>query len=402
MSYSFSRLESASLQDKKVLLRVDFNVPYDSATKEIRDLTRIKAAIPTIQEILKQGAAIVLCTHLGRPKSKNDKEFSTEFLAAALESQLNGASVKYVDGVIEEEVQEQIQSLKAAEILFLENVRFYKDETSKDSNEREEFAKKLVENIDVYVNDAFGVCHRQHASTYECAKLKESYPGLLVQREVEILSQLLVNPPKPFVAIIGGAKVSTKLEVLEFLVKKVNHLLLGGAMTYTIMKSRLLEVGNSLVEPEFLSRAFQIVDKADYHQCELHLPEDHVTVQRMEQGAKGKNSGKQIPLGRMGVDIGPKSITKYSKIIKQAKTILWNGPMGVFEQPPFDAGTNALANAVKNSKAFSVVGGGDSIAALEKSGSTENITHISTGGGATLEFLSGKKLPALEALSSSR
>lgn len=397
MSYTFSRLESAGLVNQRVFLRVDYNVPYNKETKEISDFTRIKATIPTINELLKQGASAVLCSHLGRPSGPGDKQYSTEFLSSVISDML-GKPVEFIPGAIEAEAQDKVKALNPGQVALLENIRFYEEETSKDASVRDSFAKLLMGNCDVYVNDAFGACHRAHASTENCAKLKKSYPGLLVQREVDILSKILVNPPKPFVAIIGGAKVSTKLEVLEFLVKKVNHLLLGGAMTYTLMKSRLMDVGNSLVENEFLSRAFQVVDKADFHQCDLQLPDDHVIVQRLEEGAKKKVSSKQIPVGWMGVDIGPKTINKYTKILKQAKTILWNGPMGVFEQPPFDTGTNALANALKSSDSFSVVGGGDSIAAIEACNAAENITHISTGGGATLEFLSGKKLPGLEAL----
>ena len=397
MSYTFSRLESAGLVNQRVFLRVDYNVPYNKETKEISDFTRIKATIPTINELLKQGASVVLCSHLGRPSGPGDKQYSTEFLSSVISDML-GNPVEFIPGAIEAEAQDKVKALNPGQVALLENIRFYEEETSKDASVRDSFAQLLMDNCDVYVNDAFGACHRAHASTENCAKLKKSYPGLLVQREVDILSKILVNPPKPFVAIIGGAKVSTKLEVLEFLVKKVNHLLLGGAMTYTLMKSRLMDVGNSLVENEFLSRAFQVVDKADFHQCDLQLPDDHVIVQRLEEGAKKKVSSKQIPVGWMGVDIGPKTINKYTKILKQAKTILWNGPMGVFEQPTFDTGTNALANALKSSDSFSVVGGGDSIAAIEACNAAENITHISTGGGATLEFLSGKKLPGLEAL----
>jgi phosphoglycerate kinase len=400
MSYSFSRLESAGLVNQRVFLRVDYNVPYNKETKEVADLTRVKATIPTINELLKQGASVVLCTHLGRPISPNDKQYSTEFLCPVI-SDLLGKPVSFIPGAIESEAQEKIQQIQPGQVALLENIRFYNEETSDEIATRETFAQSLMSHFDIYVNDAFGACHRAHASTENCAKLMKSYPGLLVQREFEILSKILVNPPKPFVAIIGGAKVSTKLEVLEFLVKKVNYLLLGGAMTYTLMKSRLMDIGNSLVENEYLSRAFQVVDKANYHQCDLQLPEDHVIVQRLEEGAKKKVASKQIPVGWMGVDIGPKTVSKYTKILKQAKTVLWNGPMGVFEHPPFDSGTNSLANVLGNLDAFSVVGGGDSIAAIEACNTAENITHISTGGGATLEFLSGKKLPGLNALNQS-
>lgn len=391
-------IEQADVSGKKVLLRVDFNVPLDKATGAISDDTRMVKSLPTIELLLNRGASVIIISHLGRPEKKGDPALSLKNVAAHLGTLLPGRTVHFASEAIGPIAEGLAGKLKAGEILVLENIRYYEEETSKEEKVRTEFAKKLCKMADLYVDDAFGAAHRAHASIYECAKLLPGVAGLLLKKEIDVLERLVTQPPKPFVAVIGGSKVSSKLAVLENLVTKADAILIGGAMAYTFLKSRLVEVGNSMIEKDYLSQAFQIVDKAAYNKCELLLPEDHVISSEFGEKGKIKTVKRSIPEGFMGMDIGPKTADRYAKVIKNAKTVLWNGPMGVFEMKKFSAGTYAIAKAMAKVKGSTIVGGGDSIFALSQSGLEDKMTHVSTGGGATLEYLEGKKLPGVEAL----
>jgi len=389
-------IENLDTSGKKVLLRVDFNVPIDNNV--ILDTGRIDKTMPTIEHLLRNGAAIIIISHLGRPKNSDAKDCCMRVVAEKLAELLPNNKVTFLPFSSKEGPAAKDCDVKAGEVLLLENIRYYPQETSTDPEVRKEFAKKLAFLGDIYINDAFGACHREHASVKEIAQLLPSYAGLLLKKEIHILSKVLTNPVRPFLAIIGGAKVSSKLDVLKKLITKVDNVIVGGGMAYTFIKSKGLNTGNSLVENDLLSHAFQVVDKANYNECGFFLPEDHVIASEFSDKAKTRISGVEIPEGWMGMDIGPKTIKKFEKIIKDARTIIWNGPMGVFEMDSFSKGTMQIANAVANNEGTSVVGGGDSMAAITKAGVEDKITHISTGGGATLEFLEGKKLPGVEVL----
>lgn len=391
-------IEQVDFAGKKVLLRVDFNVPLDKASGAISDDTRMVKSLPTIELLLGRGAAVIIVSHLGRPERKGDPALSLKNIAAHLGKLLPDRKVEFASEAVGPIPEKLAAELKAGEILVLENIRYYDEETSKEEKIRTEFAKKLCKLADIYVDDAFGAAHRAHASIYECAKILPGYAGLLLKKEIDVLEKLITNPPRPFVAVIGGSKVSSKLAVLENLVLKADAILIGGAMAYTFLKSRLIEVGNSMVEKDYLSQAFQIVDKAAYNKHELILPEDHIVSSEFGEKGKIKTVKRAIPDGFMGMDIGPKTIDRYSSVIKKAKTVLWNGPMGVFEMKKFSAGTYAIAKAMSKVKGSTIVGGGDSIFALTQSGLEDKMTHVSTGGGATLEYLEGKKLPGVVAL----
>jgi len=391
-------IEQAEVSGKKVLLRVDFNVPLDKATGAISDDTRMVKSLPSIELLLNRGASVIIISHLGRPEKKGDPALSLKNIAAHLGTLLPGRTVHFASEAVGPVAEELAGKLKAGEILVLENIRYYDEETSKEEKVRNDFAKKLCKLADIYVNDAFGAAHRAHASIYECAKLLPGFAGLLLKKEIDILQKLVTDPPRPFVAIIGGSKVSSKLAVLENLVTKADSILIGGAMAYTFLKSRLIEVGTSMIEKDYLSQAFQIIDKAAYNKRELLLPEDHIVSSEFGEKGKIKTVKKSIPDGFMGMDIGPKTADHYAKVIKNAKTVLWNGPMGVFEMKKFSGGTFAIAKAMAKVKGSTIVGGGDSIFALTQSGLEDKMTHVSTGGGATLEYLEGKKLPGVEAL----
>lgn len=391
-------IEQADVAGKKVLLRVDFNVPLDKKTGAISDDTRMVKTLPTIELLLNRGAALILISHLGRPEKKGDPALSLKPVAAHLGKLLPGRTVHFAAEAVGPVAEELASKLKAGELLVLENIRYYDEETSKEEKVRTEFAKKLCKLADVYVDDAFGAAHRAHASIYECAKMLPGYAGLLLKKEIDVLQKLMTDPPRPFVAVIGGAKVSSKLAVLENLITKADSILIGGAMAYTFLKSRLIDVGSSMIEKDYLSQAFQIIDKASFNKRELLLPEDHVVSSEFGEKGKIKTVKKSIPDGFMGMDIGPKTIDHYTKVIKGAKTVLWNGPMGVFEMKKFSAGTFAIAKAMAKVKGTTIVGGGDSIFALTQAGLEHKMTHVSTGGGATLEYLEGKKLPGVEAL----
>jgi len=386
------KIEDQNFAGKRIFVRVDFNVPVENGV--VTDKTRIEKTLPTLQLLLSQGAKLIVGSHLGRPKGGFEAKYSMKPVFQVLESLL-ASKVHFSENVVGSEAVKLSKSLQNGEILLLENLRFHKEEEENEPG----FCKQLAELCEVYVNDAFGTAHRAHASTEGLAHLVPCYAGLLMRKEIEMLSGLLVKPSKPFVAIVGGSKVSSKIAILKNLIDKVDHLLIGGGMAYTFLKSRAVPIGKSLFEKDFESEAFQLIDRAGIKGIDLQLPVDHVIADKFEEGSKSKNVDKMgILEGWMGMDIGSKTIEQYSKIIKDAKTILWNGPMGVFEQEKFSKGTTEIAKAIAKSGARSVVGGGDSIAAINKAGVADKITHISTGGGASLEFLEGKTLPGVACL----
>jgi len=380
---------------RRVLMRVDFNVPIKNGT--IKDDTRIRASLPTIQYAIDHGArAVVLCSHLGRPKGKPSSEFSLKPVAARL-SELLKRPVTFAEDCVGEPARKAVESAPAGGVVLLENLRFHAEEEKNDPA----FAQQLASLADVYVNDAFGSAHRAHASTEGVVRqIKESAAGLLMAAELEHLGRVLEHPDKPFVAILGGAKVSDKLEVIENLIPRVDALLIGGAMAYTFFKARHLPVGTSLVEDDLLQAAREIEERAKARNLRLELPVDHVVAPKLEAGAPAETLAVTDPAigDRMGLDIGPKTIETYRSVIAGAKTVIWNGPMGVFEIDAFAKGTIEVAKAVASVKGTTVIGGGDSIAAVAKAGVTDQITHISTGGGASLEFLGGRELPGVAAL----
>jgi phosphoglycerate kinase len=381
-------IRDLNLKDKIVFIRVDFNVPLAPGGQEITSDKRIKASLPSIQYALDQGAGLILASHLGRPKGKRNPEMSLKPVAARLQELLK-RPVKMAPDCIGPEVE--AMRPKPGEVLLLENLRFHPEEEKNDP----EFSKKLAALCDVYVNDAFGSAHRAHASTVGMIQfVPRAAAGLLMDKELEYLNKVTKNPDHPAVAILGGAKVSDKIEVIENLMKVVDQLLIGGAMAYTFMKAEGKPTGKSLVEDDKVELAKQLLAGAH---GKLHLPKDHVVAAELKEGAPNEVV-ETIPDGMMGLDIGPQTIEEYAGIIKSAKTIIWNGPMGVFEKPPFDKGTVALAKAVAESGAVSVVGGGDSEKAIKSAGVTDKISHVSTGGGASLEFLSGIELPGVAAL----
>ena len=386
-------VDQIELKGKRVFIRVDFNVPLNEKS-EITDDTRILLSLPTIRFAMGAGGKVMLASHLGRPKGKKDPKFSLAAVALKL-SQLLGKKTTLASDCIGEEVQGQIRGLKEGDVLLLENLRFHPEEEKNDEN----FSKALASLCDVYVNDAFGAVHRAHASTEGMTRyVKTVAAGFLMMKEVESLEKVLVNPQKPYVAILGGAKVSDKIGVIENLLNKVTTLLVGGGMAYTFLKSKGFEVGKSLVEEDQLGFSLNLLGKAE-GKVKFLLPSDHIAAERMDLQAKRQIvKNEKIPRDWVCLDIGPETVRVFSKEIRTAKTIVWNGPMGVFEMEPFSQGTFSIAKAVADSSAFSVVGGGDSVAALNQARVAERISHISTGGGASLEFLEGKKLPGIEAL----
>jgi phosphoglycerate kinase len=387
------KVNQIELKGKQVFIRVDFNVPQDEKNN-ITDDTRILLSLPTIRFVSEAGGKVILASHLGRPKGKKDPKFSLAPVAVRL-SQLLGKKVALAADCIGEEVQKQIEGMKEGEILLLENLRFHPEE---EKNE-EAFSKALASLCDVYINDAFGAAHRAHASTDGMARfVKIVAAGFLMMKEVESLEKVLVNPQKPYVAILGGAKVSDKIGVIQNLLDKVNTLLIGGGMAYTFLKAEGFQVGKSLVEEDQIGFSLNLLEKAK-GKIKFLLPSDHIAAERMDVQAKREIvKNDKIPSGWVCLDIGPETVKTFSEEIQSAKTIVWNGPMGVFEMEPFSQGTFAIAKAIANSSAFSVVGGGDSVAAVNQAGVADRISHISTGGGASLEFLEGKKLPGIEAL----
>ena len=379
---------------KKVFLRVDFNVPLDEKG-EIRDDTRIKAALPTINYLLEQKARLVIASHLGRPRDKFDPKFSLGPVAKRLGEYIE-AEVILAPDVFGEKVSELKRNLGENQVLLLENLRFHPGEKANEPS----FSQLLAQDIDCYVNDAFGACHRAHSSVVGITSyVAKSVAGFLLEKEIENLSKAIHSPKKPYVALLGGAKVSDKIPIIENLLNKADSILIGGAMAYTFFKALGNDVGRSLVEEESLRLASNILDKAEKKGMHFLLPQDHIASSSPDAEAEAQTlSSFPFPESLMGLDIGPKTIEKYRKIIRKAKTVFWNGPMGVFEVPAFARGTIQIAEAVARSKAFSIIGGGDSVAAVEMAGVSDKISHISTGGGAALEFLANETLPGIEAL----
>ena len=383
---------------KRALIRVDFNVPLDDSNN-VTDDTRIRAAKPTIMKILEDGGSCILMSHLGRPKNR-ESEFSLEHLLTPL-SEILGVQVKFVDDSVGEKVEDAVAKLKSGEILLLENLRYYKEETSGDRD----FAEKLSKFGDVYVNDAFGTAHRAHAST---AIIAEFFPenkcsGLLLASEIESVKKVLENSEKPVTAIIGGAKVSSKITVIESILDKIDHLIIGGGMSFTFIKAKGGNVGNSLVEEDKQELALEILEIAAKKGVEVHLPVDAIVADAFSETANTKIEPiENISDGWMGLDAGPETNKLFGEVIAKSKTILWNGPVGVFEMDKFSSGTKELgqhiAKATKNGS-FSLVGGGDSVAAVKKFKLTDKVSYVSTGGGAMLEMLEGKTLPGIQALS---
>lgn len=374
---------------KRVLVRVDFNVPIENG--KVQDDTRMVAALPTIENLLGRGAAVILCSHLGRPKDAPDPKYSMKPVADHL-AKLIKAPVKFADECIGPKAEAAAQALKPGEVLVLENTRFYPGETKNDPAMSQALAKLAA----LYVNDAFGSAHRAHASTEGVAHYLPAVAGLLMEKEILYLGQALADPKRPFVAILGGAKVSDKIEVIRNLLTKADHVLIGGGMANTFFKAQGLEMADSLVESEALHTAKELLSVG---KTKLHLPSDFVIADAFDEKAKHKTiKAGDVPTGWRVLDIGPATVEEFSALIKEAATVVWNGPMGVFEMKPFASGTFALAKAVAESKALSIVGGGDSVSALQQSGLADKITHISTGGGASLEMLEGKVLPGLAAL----
>ncbi|GAB4470918.1 MAG: hypothetical protein Kow0088_04240 [Anaerolineales bacterium] len=374
---------------KKVLVRVDFNVPIKDGV--VSDDTRIRAALPTIQYLLEQGAAVILCSHLGRPKEGPDPQFSMKPTAEHL-AKLLGKPVAFAEDCIGPVAEKAANQLKAGEVLVLENTRFHKGETKNDP----EMAKQLAALADVYVNDAFGSAHRAHASTEGVARLLPAVAGFLMEKEIQYLGQAIANPQKPFVAILGGAKISDKIGVIRNLLEKADQVLIGGGMANTFFKAQGYPVGESLVEDEALDVAKELLAVGS---TKLRLPVDVVIADKFEDGAQKKTvSMGPIPDGWRIMDIGPETVASFRKVILPAGTVVWNGPMGVFEFPNFAQGTFEIAKAVAECKGTTIVGGGDSVSAVKKSGVADQITHISTGGGASLEMLEGLVLPGVAAL----
>jgi phosphoglycerate kinase len=391
-------LKDLNLQNKKVLMRVDFNVPIKDGL--ISDDTRIREALPSIKYVLDHEGIVILMSHLGRPKEKEAK-FSLKPIAERLKDLL-GQDVQFISDCIGPEVEEKVASLKPKDVLLLENLRFYPEEEKPDKNL--EFAKNLAKLGDIYVNDAFGCAHRTHSST---VKVAEYFPrgakaiGFLMEKEIEFLGNILKNPERPLYALIGGAKISSKIGVLLSLVDQVDAVFLGGAMVYTFMKAQGIECGKSLMEVDQVEKAKEIMKAFEDKNVSLYFPKDIITVDKISPDATIKvvNFSEGIDPEMEGVDIGPQTIQEYTEQFKKAKTILWNGPVGIFEVPPFDKGTNSLAEALANSKVTVVVGGGDSVAAIQKAGLQDKFAHLSTGGGASLEFIEFGTLPGIEILS---
>lgn len=387
-------------KDKKVVMRLDFNVPLDSEF-HVTDDTRISAAVKTIQKVLNDGGSVVLMSHLGRPKTGPEDRFSLRHIVYKLREYFPGHAIHFADDCISPESYAITENLKPGEICLLENLRFYPEETKGDR----EFAQKLSRHGDIYINDAFGTAHREHASTATIARFFDTHHkgfGYLMAAEVENATKILHGAEKPVTAIVGGAKVSDKIQLLERLIDSNDNILIGGGMAYTFIAAQGGHIGNSLCETDYLELALKILDKAQKNNTTIYLPEDSMAADTFSADAQVQEvKSDHIPDGWMGLDIGPKAIEAYTEVIKNSKTILWNGPMGVFEFPAFSKGTFSIAQAVADATAqgaFSLIGGGDSVSAIKKSGLSDQVSYVSTGGGAMLEFLEGKELPGIAAI----
>ena len=387
-------VKDIDLKNKKVLVRCDFNVPLDKETGAITDNRRIRAALPTIQYLLENNAKVILCSHLGRPKGEFNPKYSLKPVAEELAKLLN-KEIKFAKDVIGEDAKELISNLKEGEIVLLENVRFHAEEEKNDA----EFAKILASFAEVYVNDAFGTSHRAHGSTAGVADYLPAVSGFLIEKELEFLGGALENPKKPFVAILGGAKVSDKIGVIENLIEKVDTLIIGGGMAYTFFKAKGYNIGTSICEEDKLDLAKSLLEKAESKGVKLLLPVDNKVAKEFSNDSEYiEVASNEIPDGYMGMDIGAKTIENFKEVLKDAKTVVWNGPLGVFEFDNFAVGTNEVAKILGSLDAITIIGGGDSAAAIEKMGLADKMTHISTGGGASLEFLEGKTLPGIACL----
>ncbi len=393
MNYNKKTVTDVDVSGKKVLLRCDFNVPQDKTTRAITDDKRIRAALPTIQYLLDQNAAVIACSHLGKPKGEVKPELTLAPVAKRL-SELLGREVIFASDTIGPDAQAKAQALKPGQILLLENLRF---DIGEEKN-KPEFAKALADLAQVYVSDAFGTVHRAHASTAGVAAYLPAVSGFLIQKELEIMGGALNNPKRPFVAVLGGAKVSDKIGVINNLLEKADAIIIGGGMAYTFKKAQGLEIGTSLCEEDKLDYAREMIAKAEEKGVKFLLPTDNLCAREFSNDAEPVLTEGDIPEGLMGMDIGPKSREIFCDAVKGAGTVVWNGPMGVFEFPAFAEGTRAMAKALAESGAITIVGGGDSAAAVEQLGFAGEITHISTGGGASLEFLEGLELPGVACL----
>ncbi|MDX9917253.1 MAG: phosphoglycerate kinase [Gudongella sp.] len=389
-------LRDMEVQGKKVLVRVDYNVPMDEKSN-ITDDTRITSSLPTLRYLLDQGAAIILMSHLGRPKGQANNKYSLEPVARKLSELINKDVIfEDVDEVVSEKVATDAKNLQPGQIMMLQNTRFRSEEEKNDDS----FAKDLASLAELYINDAFGTSHRAHASNVGVSKYLPSAVGFLVEKEISVMGKALEEPERPFVAILGGAKVSDKIGVIENLISKVNAIIIGGGMAFTFLKANGHEIGKSLLEEDKISLAKDLMDKAIKHGVAIILPIDIIVAKEFKNDSEHfAVSVEKIPSDMMGLDIGPESIDLFKSVIQEAKTIIWNGPMGVFEMDNFNKGTYAIAQALVDSGAITIVGGGDSAAAVEKAGLADKITHVSTGGGASLEMLEGKILPGIAAIS---
>ena len=385
-------LKDVQLNGKKVLMRADFNVPLDE-NRNITDDSRIVAALASINYILENGGKLILMSHLGRPKGEVKTEFCLDPVAERLSALLK-KDVKKLDDCVGEDVEDAVGAMKDGDIVLLENLRFHKEEKKNDP----EFAKKLASLGDVFVEDAFGTCHRAHASTVGVTEYLPSVAGFLVQKEIEYFEKVTKNPEKPFCLILGGAKVADKIPVIENMLDKIDFLLIGGAMAYTFLKSRMKGVGSSRVENDMLDTVDDIFKSASDRNVSIFLPKDHVVAKEISAKAKRKLVKEHIPEGWIGLDIGPETVKSFEAVLKESKTIVWNGPMGFFEMKPFATGTRDLAKFLAKLDATTVIGGGDTAAAINELKLGGKMSHMSTGGGASLEYLEGKELPGIAAL----
>lgn len=396
-------IENYNFSGKKAIVRVDFNVPLDKETQQVTDDTRIRGALPTIKKILDDGGSAILMSHLGRPKEGPEEKFSLKHVIPTLSDHL-GIDIKFADDCISDESIEMKKALQPGEVLLLENLRFYKEE-NKDKEGMKGFAERLATGADVYVNDAFGTAHRAHASTAIIAEFfdeENKMFGFLINSELKAMDKVLKEPKKPFTAIMGGAKVSDKIMVIENLLDRVENLIIGGGMTYTFIKAKGGKIGNSLCEEDKLDMALDLLKKAEAKNVKVYLPTDAVNGDKFDAEANTNvTNTDETPDGWMGLDIGPDTIETFTNVINESKTILWNGPMGVFEMEKFAKGTSAIAKALAEATqkgAFTLIGGGDSVAAINKNKLADKVSYVSTGGGAMLEYMEGKELPGIKAI----